>query len=97
MAVIPIEPRPISERRKMSPFLPTLADDLIRENRLKQVPGIGDAIADIIKTMHQTGSYPLLEKMRQDFPVAKIRASYTPRHSRGQNSCPSQTAWRQHA
>ena len=40
-------------------------DRMIAENRLTEAPGIGDAIAAVIAEMHRTGTYPLLEKLRQ--------------------------------
>src|SRR6201994_3498717 len=41
-------------------------DRAIAENRLRQLPGIGEAIADIVIKLHRTGSHPLLEKLRRD-------------------------------
>lgn len=41
---------------------------LISENRLREVPGIGDAIADIVTKLHRTGTHPLLEKLRHETP-----------------------------
>src|SRR5438477_2730671 len=40
-------------------------DRVIAENRLRQLPGIGETIADIVTKLHNTGSHPLLEKTRQ--------------------------------
>ena len=36
-------------------------DDLIEENRLTEIPGVGDAIADIITKLHRNGTHPSLE------------------------------------
>jgi DNA polymerase/3'-5' exonuclease PolX len=33
-------------------------EDLIAEGRLKEIPGVGDAIADIVTKLHKTGDYP---------------------------------------
>ncbi|PBB24003.1 MULTISPECIES: DNA polymerase/3'-5' exonuclease PolX [unclassified Mesorhizobium] len=41
---------------------------IIAEGGLTELRGIGDAIADIITTLHQTGSHPSLEKLRKDVP-----------------------------
>src|SRR5690349_13259954 len=41
---------------------------VIAENRLRQLPGIGETIADIVTKLHNTGTHPLLEKLRKDFP-----------------------------
>src|SRR4029453_2213087 len=42
--------------------------DLIRQNRLREIPGVGEAIAQVITKIHETGSYPSLEKMRGEVP-----------------------------
>jgi DNA polymerase (family 10) len=41
---------------------------VIAENRLRQLPGIGETIADIVTKLHKTGTHPLLEKLRRDVP-----------------------------
>src|SRR5689334_4656980 len=43
-------------------------DRVIAENRLRQLPGIGETIADIVTKLHNTGSHPLLEELRRDVP-----------------------------
>jgi len=43
-------------------------DRVIAENRLRQLPGIGETIADIVNKLHKTGTHPLLEKLRRDVP-----------------------------
>lgn len=43
-------------------------DRVIAENRLRELPGIGETIADIITKLHRTGSHPLLEKLRRGVP-----------------------------
>src|SRR3954471_22068381 len=43
-------------------------DRIIAENRLRQLPGIGETIADIVTKLHNTGTHPLLEKLRRDVP-----------------------------
>jgi DNA polymerase (family 10) len=46
-------------------------DQVIAEERLQDIPGVGEAIADIVKKLHATGSHPALErcagKFRQTF------------------------------
>ncbi len=42
--------------------------DVIQSGQLRQIPGVGSAIADIITKLHQTGTHPMLEKLRQDLP-----------------------------
>jgi DNA polymerase (family 10) len=41
---------------------------LIKEQRLKEVPGIGDAIAAVVTELHQTGQHAGLEAMRGKAP-----------------------------
>jgi DNA polymerase (family X) len=41
---------------------------LIEEDRLTEIPGVGEAIADIITKLHRTGSHPSLEKLRKEIP-----------------------------
>ena len=47
-------------------------DTLIAEDRLKEIPGVGDAIADIITKLHKTGTHPSLEKLRKEIPAGVI-------------------------
>ena len=44
-------------------------DQVIAEERLQDIPGVGEAIADIVKKLHATGSHPALEKMRKEIPI----------------------------
>src|SRR3954470_16552561 len=41
---------------------------VVAEGRLRDIPGVGEAIADIIATLHATGTHPTLEKMRKEVP-----------------------------
>src|SRR4051794_22852524 len=45
---------------------------LIAQNRLREIPGVGEAIAEVIKRLYQTGSHPSLEKMRADAPESVL-------------------------
>ena len=45
-------------------------EDLIAQNRLKEIPGVGDAIADIIVKLHKTGDHPSLQAMRKEIHPA---------------------------
>ena len=47
-------------------------EDLIAEGRLKEIPGVGDAIADIIAKLHKTGDHPSLQAMRKEIPPAAL-------------------------
>ncbi|WP_439373955.1 helix-hairpin-helix domain-containing protein [Bradyrhizobium sp. DASA03120] len=41
---------------------------LVAEGRLTEIPGVGEAIADIITKLHKTGTHPSLEKLRKETP-----------------------------
>ena len=51
---------------------------VIADGRLRQVPSVGEAIADIIIKLHQTGRHPSLEKIRQDFPASLLELLTVP-------------------
>ena len=41
-------------------------------DRLKDIPGVGDAIADIIIKLHKTGEHPSLQAMRKEIPAGAL-------------------------
>jgi DNA polymerase (family 10) len=41
---------------------------IVAEERLTDIPAIGDAIADIVAKLHRTGTHPSLEKLRKEVP-----------------------------
>ena len=41
---------------------------LIAEDRLTEIPGVGDALAAVIANLYRTGQHPGLEKMRAETP-----------------------------
>jgi DNA polymerase (family X) len=47
-------------------------ETLIAENRLREIPGVGEAIAATIITLHRTGTHPSLDKMRADIPASVL-------------------------
>ena len=51
---------------------------LIDEGRLREVPGIGEAIADIVTKLHRTGTHPLLERMREEVPESVLELLSVP-------------------
>ena len=53
-------------------------DVLIEEGRLTEIPGVGDAIADIITKLHRTGTHPSLEKLRKEIPVGVLQIMTVP-------------------
>jgi hypothetical protein len=48
-------------------------DRIVAEGRLREIPGVGDAIADIITRLHRTGTHPSLERMRREIPEGVSR------------------------
>jgi DNA polymerase/3'-5' exonuclease PolX len=46
-------------------------EDLVAEGRLTEIPGVGDAIADIITKLHKTGDHPSLQSMRKEMPATR--------------------------
>ena len=53
-------------------------DGLIAEDRLTDIPGVGEAIADIITKLHGTGSHPSLEKLRKEIPSGVLEMLTVP-------------------
>jgi DNA polymerase (family 10) len=53
-------------------------DRIIAAGTLTEIPGIGDAIADIISRLHQTGSHPSLEKLRKEVPAGVLELFAVP-------------------
>lgn len=47
-------------------------ETIIAQDRLREIPGVGDAIADIIKKLFATGTHPALEKMRAETPAGVL-------------------------
>src|SRR5437773_6871351 len=47
-------------------------EDLVVQDRLKEVPGVGDAIADIVTKLHETGDHPSLRTMRKEIPAGAL-------------------------
>ena len=47
-------------------------EQLIEEDRLLEIPGVGDAIADIVIKLARTGTHPSLEKMRTEIPESVL-------------------------
>jgi DNA polymerase (family X) len=47
-------------------------DQMIAQGRLREIPGVGDVIADIIIRLHANGTHPYLEAMRQEIPASVL-------------------------
>jgi DNA polymerase (family X) len=55
--------------------LATLAvplEQVIREDRLREIPGVGETIAEIVTKLHKTGTHPSLEAMRKEIPAGVL-------------------------
>jgi hypothetical protein len=50
-------------------------DQIIAEGRLTEIPGIGDAIADIVTKLHRTGRIPALKRCARKSRPASLRCS----------------------
>jgi DNA polymerase (family 10) len=53
-------------------------DRVIAQDRLREIPGVGDAIAEIIKKLHDTGTHPALEKTRKEIPAGVLEMLTVP-------------------
>jgi DNA polymerase (family 10) len=53
--------------------------EVIATDRLRDIPGVGAAIADVISRLHKTGSDPKLQTMRGDVPVGVLEMLRIPR------------------
>lgn len=51
---------------------------LIEEDHLTEIPGVGEAIADIITKLHRTGAHPSLEKLRREIPAGVLEMLTVP-------------------
>jgi DNA polymerase (family 10) len=51
---------------------------LIEEDRLTEIPGVGEAIADIITKLARTGTHPSLEKLREEVPAGVLEMLSVP-------------------
>ena len=46
--------------------------ELIAQNRLTEIPGVGDSLAAVITQLHETGRYPLIESLREQLPAGVL-------------------------
>jgi DNA polymerase (family 10) len=51
---------------------------LVAEDRLTEIPGVGDAIADIISKLSKSGAHPSLEKLRKEIPEGVLELLAVP-------------------
>src|SRR6185369_10647551 len=52
--------------------------ELIHEGRLREIPGVGEAIASIVTRLHETGTHPSLEAMRKEIPAGVLEMLTVP-------------------
>jgi len=43
-----------------------------------EIPGVAEAIADIITKLHKTGTHPRLEKLRKEIPEGVLQMLSVP-------------------
>lgn len=53
-------------------------DLIIAEVALTRIPGIGDAIADIVRKLYETGTHPRLEELREEVPAGVVELFAVP-------------------
>src|ERR1700730_2440637 len=75
---IPIARWPIAVQPENLLALTVPLDEIIAEDRLREIPGVGDAIADIIAKIHKTGTHAGLEAMRKDIPASVLELLSVP-------------------
>jgi DNA polymerase (family X) len=51
---------------------------IVAEDRLREIPGIGASIADIVTKLHRTGTHPSLERMRREIPEGVLEMLSVP-------------------
>src|SRR5689334_21509978 len=51
---------------------------LIAQNRLKEIPGVGNSLAAVITRLHETGHYPVLESLREQLPAEVLELLRVP-------------------
>jgi len=51
---------------------------IVAEDRLTEIPGVGDAIADIITKLSKSGTHPSLEKLRKEIPEGVLELLAVP-------------------
>src|SRR3954468_19446052 len=47
-------------------------EDVIAQGRLRELPGVGAALAEVIRALHQNGTTPRLEAMRAEVPATVL-------------------------
>src|SRR5688500_4755040 len=58
--------------------LPEPLEDVVAQNRLQEIPGIGKAIAEIVTKLHLEGSHPALDTLREEVPAGVLEMLHVP-------------------
>ena len=74
----PYRPKAYSRAADSLAALAVPLDVLIAKDRLTEIPGVGEAIADIITKLHKTGTHPSLEKLRKELPEGVLEMLAVP-------------------
>ena len=56
----------------------TPLSELIAKGKLRDIPGVGEAIAEKIIKLHKTGTHPTLEFLREQFPAGVLEIMRVP-------------------
>ena len=64
--------------------LPVELEQLVREDRLKEVPGVGEAINKKITELVTTGKLDYYEKLKAEFPEQASQLKSKSRHDKSQ-------------
>jgi DNA polymerase (family 10) len=52
--------------------LPQPLESVVGQNRLREIPGVGETIAEIVAKLHREGTHPLLEELRAEAPAGVL-------------------------
>ena len=78
MAAIPTVREHTRAPRRTFYALAEPLEDIVAQNRLREIPGVGDAIADIVTKLHRTGRHPALDAMRTEIPAGTLELLTVP-------------------
>lgn len=75
----PFKARAYDRAAKVLRTLPEPLADLVAKDRVREIPGVGDAIEEKIVTLHRTGSHRTLERLRERVPDSVLGMLAIPR------------------
>src|SRR5688500_5765907 len=53
-------------------------EDLIAGDRLREIPGVGEALAGVIEKLHRHGTHKQLEELRKEVPAGVLEIGRVP-------------------